>query len=252
MSIYSTWREYWRVCLAVAIGCASVLLSQDSLKREFIRGVVPAITVSAVLLTTLVTFVLFLIATDDELELAHHYNYIQKIGNPQWPDFLVIFVLALGFGALIAFVSNPLIYAATIVLFQGADTIGTSLLQNRVARARKEAASMPNAIYDYYLLRPHSSLRTLRLLGYFLAFTIALVARFKPSVVLIESCWTVILATTITCEFYLRHWRNELSRQLELEDVSLQQSVVPRLAPSAVQHSVRGLLRKRLPKRLVR
>ena len=198
----------------MAIGCASVLLSRETLREEFMRGVIPAITVVAILITTLLVFVLYLFSTQEELDLAREYAYVEKLGALHWQDFAIVFVLALSFGGIIAFVTNLLLYSAVIIVLQIADSIGAYMVQNRLFRAYQKSKAIPDPIYDYYLVKPQFVLRTARLVAYTVAFVLAVVASFRPKAIVTELAWVIIVITTITYEYVIYRWRLERHRKL--------------------------------------
>jgi hypothetical protein len=214
------------VAVGLAIACAFALLSREELYREFSRGPAAAIIVTAVFLTTMLAFVLYVFATNDELEMAREYRYVESIGSLKWVHLALIFVLALCFGGLIAFITKPVIYMGIVVVLQAADCIGAGLVYRSVlvayedlnVRGSKEVGlKLPDAIHDYYLLKPHYIQRTARLLGYFTALLLALIGKYQAEPILTQLAWVIVVATTIACEFVIHRWRKERQQRLGLE-----------------------------------
>src|SRR5207249_3334966 len=123
--------------------------------------------------------------------------------------------LAACFGALISFVTNPLIYTGILILYQIADCIAGAFLQRAVSEAYKERKDKTgDAIYDYYLFRPHLLRLTFRLLGFFAAFTLALIGMYSSRPALNEFAWLAVVVTITATEILLHRWRTQRDREL--------------------------------------
>jgi hypothetical protein len=213
--IYSTLDKYWAIAVGLAIGCASILLSRDALIREFVRGIIPAVTIVAALATTLFLFVLYMNGARDELDLARTHKYIEHIRQPETEQVVIIILLAICFGGLIAFVTNLLVYMGLMICLQVTDLVGTYMVRCRFQDAEKfvpDPARDP--LHDYYVVKPHLLLRSARLVACAVAMVFALMARTRPASIITVFGWATIIVAILSCEYVLHRWRQERKHRL--------------------------------------
>jgi hypothetical protein len=216
--VYDTLDKYWALAIAVAVGCASILLTRDVLLREFERGPLHSVTVIAALASTLFIFVLYINATREELELAKTHKYIELVGQLETEQVILIFAVALCFGGLIAFVTNLLVYTALMIGLQVFDLVGAYVVRRRFQGAeKKKNVDIPGRaiLHEYYVLKPHLILRSVRLIGCTIALVLAIVARRSNSAVLTALGWAAMMCAILSSEYVLHLWRKVRRQRLK-------------------------------------
>ena len=216
--VYDTLDRYWTIAIAVAIGCASILLTRDVLLREFMRGWVHTVTVIVALGSTLFLFVLYINATREELELAKTHRYIELVGQLEAEQVVLIFAVALCFGGLIAFVTNLLAYAALMMGLQLFDLVGAYAVRRRFQDANKKRNVDIQGrviLHEYYVVKPHLLLRLVRLIGCTIALLLGVEARINDSAVLAELGWATMILTILLSEYVLHLWRRVRRQRLK-------------------------------------
>lgn len=216
--VYDTLDKYWALAIAVAVGCASILLTRDVLLREFEQGPLHSVTVIAALASTLFIFVLYINATREELELAKTHKYIELIGQLEAEQVILIFAVALCFGGLIAFVTNLLVYSAIMIGLQVFDLVGAYVVRRRFQDAeKKKHVDIPGRVilHEYYVLKPHLILRSVRLIGCTIALVLAIAARRNNSAVLTALGWAAMICAILSSEYVLHLWRKVRRQRLK-------------------------------------
>ena len=221
MPRFATLHRYWEAGLAVGLGSAFFLLSRDAIKSEIAQGPIAASIVVAVLAVTLWEFVLYLFETQHELEISLDYGLVELTGQRRWYELATVLVLASCLGGLISFVTQPLIYTAMLIVFEVAECIGTYFAQRAVLKVYREYRNKSaDAIFEYYLFRPHFVRLFFRLGGFFSAFALALDGVYSGRLLLIRLAWVVVVMTFIVSEVVIRRWRGQRDRDLQAQEGS--------------------------------
>jgi hypothetical protein len=221
MTRFATLHRYWEAGLAVAIGSAFFLLSRDAIKNELARGPLAAAIVMAVLAVTLFEFVLYLFETQHELEMSLDYGLVERTGQRRWHELATVLVVATCLGGLISFATEPLIYTAMLIVFEVAECIGTYLVQRAVLKVyRENRIRSAEAIFEYYLFKPHFLRLAFRVGGFFLALTLALVGMYSRRLIFNQLAWLTVVVTFVISEAVIWRWRGQRDHDLQKEHSS--------------------------------
>ncbi|HVC89272.1 MAG TPA: hypothetical protein VND66_01500 [Acidobacteriaceae bacterium] len=209
--------DYGLVAMGVAFSTAFAVLSKDGLPHP--RGIGPAITFIAVLASTLLLFARYIAGTHDDLSKAAGYVMGIKLEG-SW-HVIIIFALAICFGALIAYAANLIVYCGILFGLQIVDLIGfltvrRKFIENEAGAKERMPSSEWRALKDYYCVRPHLLLRSLRLLGTAVALGIAVLLEWRRSAALGELAWAIVVASAWSAEYYHSYWRKLLKESLGL------------------------------------
>jgi hypothetical protein len=219
LSRFATLHRYWEAGLAVAIGSAFFLLSRDAIKSEFTRGPLAAAIVVVVLAVTFLEFVLYLFETQHELEISLDCGLVERTGQRHWLELATVLVVAACLGGLISFVTQPLVYTAILIVFEVAECIGTYFAQRAVLKVYREHRNRSaDAIFEYYLFKPHFLRLTFRLGGFFFALTLALIGMYSKRLVLNQLAWLTVVMTFIASEVVIWRWRGQRDHELQKEN----------------------------------
>lgn len=212
-------KDYWILAIGVASATAYWLMSKEVFLKALTSGIGPAITLIAVLASTLMLFAFYIAGTNDDLEKAAGYVMGIKLEGP-W-HLILIFALALCFGALFAFAANLIVYSGILfglllVDFIGFLTIRRKFIENEAEAKERVPPTNLLALKNYYFVRPHLLLRSLRLLGTAVAFGIAVFVKMRRSTALGEIDWAIVVASIWSAEYCHANWRTLLKKDLGL------------------------------------
>jgi len=211
--------EYWLGAIGLASATAYWLLSKEEFHRVLTSGIGPAITLIAVLASTLLLFALYIAGTYDDLDKAAGYVTGIKLDGSR--HVIIIFALAICFGALIAFAANLIVYCGILFGLQIVDLIGFLTIRrifigNEAEAKERVPSSEWRALKDYYFVRPHLPLRSLRLLGTAVALGLAVLLEMRRSAALGELAWAIVVASVWSAEYCHSNWRKLLKESLGL------------------------------------
>lgn len=214
--------EYWVGAIGIATATAYWLLSKEAFLKVLTSGIGPAITLIAVLASTLLLFAFYIAGTYDDLDRAAGFVAGIKLEGPR--HIILIFALAICFGALIAFAVNLMAYCGILLGLQILDLIGFFTIRrifigNETEAKERMSSSEWHALKDYYFVRPHLLLRLLRLLGTAVALGLAALLETRRSAALDALAWAIVVASAWSAEYYHSNWRKLLKKDLSLHPV---------------------------------
>ncbi len=214
-----TLKDYWVLAIGVASATAYWLMSKEVFLRALTSGIGPAITFIAVLASTLLFFAFYIAGTNDDLDKAAGYVTGIKLEGP-W-HIILIFALAICFGALFAFAANLIVYCGILfglllVDFIGFLTIRRKFIKNEAKAKERVPLTKWRALKNYYFVRPHLLLRSLRLLGTAVALALAVLLETRRSAALGELAWAIVVASVWSAEYCHSNWRKLLKKDLGL------------------------------------
>jgi len=212
-------KDYWVLAIGVASATAYWLMSKEVFLRALTSGVGAAITFIAVLASTLLLFTFYIAGTNDDLDKAAGYVTGIKLEGP-W-HIILIFALAICFGALFAFAANLIVYCGILfglllVDFVGFLTIRRKFIEHEAKAEKRVPPTDLLALKTYYFVRPHLLLRSLRLLGTAVAFGIAVLVETRRSAALGELAWAIVVASVWSTEYCHSNWRKLLKKDFGL------------------------------------
>src|SRR5256885_277526 len=74
------------------------------------------------------------------------------------------------------------------------------------------------AIFEYYLFKPHFLRLFFRLAGFFSALILALIAMYSRRAILNEFAWFTVVTTFVVSETIIWHWRRQRDANLPTQD----------------------------------
>ena len=128
-------------------------------------------------------------------------------------------LIAFCLGALVAFVTQPITYTSTLILFEVGECIGTYFVQQAVLKVYRDYKdNSVEAIFEYYLFKPHFLRLFFRLAGFFSALILALIAMYSRRAILNEFAWFTVVTTFVVSETIIWYWRRQRDANLPTQD----------------------------------
>lgn len=217
--VYRLLTQYWQVGVALMVTSAFFLVSLDKVRKELETNVVDGILVISLLIATTLWLLAYMHGTLDELEMLHDHSVGSTVKSISWYVLAVIVIIAVSFGALIAFVTEIIIYSCIAILVMLANCTGFAIVQRSVFLAGveqggKENNRVPAAIVQYYLYRPFLLHQVGVLLGFFLALTLGIMASYEQNPSLRRASEVTAIITICAGECVISRWRKSRDQQL--------------------------------------
>jgi hypothetical protein len=209
--LYAVFHDYWNLCIGIAVATAALLLSKDKILSIYTTDVVHAVLISLLMLMSVTWLVLYLHATRNEidlLEVSFTLNY-----RPQGAVLPIGIMLAIVFGALIAFASDVIVFASIAIVACLVDAWGQNNVNiNMVKLYQKklyppDQAARATIIFDYYLTNPTLFRVTCLVVAFCGALVLGVIWHFTHIAKLMYIAYVVMLTAGLVSEFTLFRWR---------------------------------------------
>lgn len=216
--VYRLLRQYWQIGVAVSVATALFLIRIDHIRDEIMAGPIQGVQLVLLLIITILWFVAYMHATLNELEMLRDYRIATTILTSNWVPLTIILLIALCFGALVAFATNLLIYSCFAMLLIIFNSIGFTMVQRAISTASQNAEcgkAPPIALVEYYLYRPFMLHQMGMLIGFFAAFLLSLLAHYEHEMQLKMPAAFAVIVTILLGECVILRWRRLRDRKLQ-------------------------------------